>query len=57
MAFPYRLNHLGQKIDELQFRKAMDLYYEISGWDKNGVPTRGKLVDLELDWLIDEAVS
>jgi aldehyde:ferredoxin oxidoreductase len=44
----------GQRIDELQFREAVNLYYEISGWDKNGVPTPGKLVDLELDWLIYE---
>ncbi len=42
----------GHKIDEPEFRKAIDLYYDISGWDKNGVPTTGKLIDLELDWLV-----
>lgn len=45
----------GKKIDEQEFRKAIDLYYEVSGWDKNGVPTSGKLVDLELEWLLEEA--
>jgi aldehyde:ferredoxin oxidoreductase len=32
---------------------AIELYYELSGWDKNGKPTRGKLVDLDLEWLIE----
>ncbi len=45
----------GHKIDKQEFRKAIDLYYEMSGWDKNGVPTPGKLIDLELDWLISES--
>ena len=45
----------GQKIDEEEFRKAIDLYYQVSGWDKEGVPTPGKLVDLELDWLLEKA--
>jgi aldehyde:ferredoxin oxidoreductase len=44
----------GQKIDEQEFRKAIDLYYEVSGWDKSGVPTPGKLVDLELEWILEK---
>lgn len=44
----------GRKIDEGEFRKAVELYYEMSGWDRNGVPTSGKLVDLELDWIVDD---
>jgi aldehyde:ferredoxin oxidoreductase len=43
----------GQHIDPKEFQDAIDLYYELSGWDKNGKPTRGKLVDLNLEWLID----
>jgi aldehyde:ferredoxin oxidoreductase len=43
----------GQRIDPQEFRAAIDLYYELSGWDKNGRPTRGKLVDLNLEWLVD----
>ena len=42
----------GQRIDPRAFRDAMDLYYELSGWDKHGRPTRGKLVDLNLEWLM-----
>ena len=45
----------GKKIDESEFRKAIDLYYQVSGWDTNGVPTPGKLVDLDLDWLLEKA--
>ncbi len=43
----------GQAIDQKEFRDAIDLYYEISGWDRDGRPTRGKLVELNLEWLID----
>jgi aldehyde:ferredoxin oxidoreductase len=47
----------GVSIDREEFRAAIDLYYEMSGWDKKGRPTRGKLVDLNLEWLIDESDS
>jgi aldehyde:ferredoxin oxidoreductase len=43
----------GQRIDQKEFRDAIDLYYELSGWDKEGNPTPGKLVDLDLGWLIE----
>ena len=43
----------GTTIDPIEFRKAMDLYYAISGWDENGKPTKAKLVELNLSWLID----
>ena len=45
----------GQYIDPDEFQEAINLYYEISGWDKEGKPTRGKLVDMNLEWLIDES--
>lgn len=41
----------GKKIDPQSLRRALDLYYELSGWDRNGSPTAGKLVELDLDWL------
>jgi aldehyde:ferredoxin oxidoreductase len=44
----------GQLIDPDAFADAIRLYYEISGWDRNGRPTTGKLVDLNLEWLLDE---
>ncbi|MFH2132514.1 MAG: aldehyde ferredoxin oxidoreductase family protein [bacterium] len=43
----------GQAIDPIAFRKAIDLYYAISGWDKNGKPTPAKLVELNLGWLLE----
>ena len=43
----------GKRIDEKVFQDAIDLYYELSGWDKEGRPTLGKLVDLNLEWLVE----
>jgi len=34
---------------EVEIAKA--LYFQIAGWDSNGHPTRGKLVELGLEWL------
>jgi aldehyde:ferredoxin oxidoreductase len=42
----------GARIDPESFQKAVQLYYQIKGWDAQGRPTPGKLVDLGLDWLI-----
>jgi aldehyde:ferredoxin oxidoreductase len=47
----------GQRIDSEEFAEAIKLCYEISGWDHSGRPTRGKLLELNLDWLIDESYS
>jgi len=41
------------EVSDRQYQAAINLYYELSGWDKDGKPTPGKLVDLNLDWLID----
>jgi aldehyde:ferredoxin oxidoreductase len=39
--------------DRMEIEKAIDLYYEMAGWDKDGVPTRGKLAELGLEWTWD----
>jgi aldehyde:ferredoxin oxidoreductase len=39
------------RFDPDEFRGWIELYYEMSGWDREGRPTRGKLVELGLDWL------
>jgi len=44
----------GAFIDPVEFQNAINLYYEMSGWDKAGKPTRGKLLELNLEALIDE---
>jgi aldehyde:ferredoxin oxidoreductase len=47
----------GVGIDHGEFEDLLTLYYEAMGWDpKDGVPTRGKLAELNLYWL-DEFVK
>lgn len=38
----------GKIIDKEEFEKALDQYYRIRGWDKNGLPTKAKLMELDL---------
>lgn len=33
------------------FREAAKLYYEMAGWDAQGIPEKGKLLELGLNWL------
>lgn len=33
------------------FDAMLDEYYQARGWDKEGIPTKEKLKDLELDWI------
>jgi aldehyde:ferredoxin oxidoreductase len=40
----------GTMIDPKEFEDALDLYYQLMGWSKDGIPTRAKLVDLGIDW-------
>lgn len=44
----------GQKVDKDKLRQAIDLYYEMVGWNKDGVPTRGRLAELDLFWVAEE---
>lgn len=42
-------------IHKEDFQKALKLRYELMGWDTNdGIPKPTKLIELGLDWLIDE---
>ena len=38
-------------VDEADLKKAIKLYYQMAGWDENGVPTKGTLWGLNLEWL------
>ena len=40
----------GKKINRRQFQQALKTYYQMMGWDKNGVPLKAKLEELELGW-------
>jgi aldehyde:ferredoxin oxidoreductase len=41
----------GNRIDEKDLEKAVKLYYQMAGWDENGVPTTAKLWEMNLEWL------
>ena len=41
----------GMRFDPDSFKGWIQLYYQMSGWDSDGRPTMGKLVELGLDWL------
>jgi aldehyde:ferredoxin oxidoreductase len=38
----------GTGIDYAEFVQARELYYELAGWDQNGIPRRSKLLELDL---------
>ena len=40
------------KIDREQFEEAKVLYYHMAGMDENGVPLKGKLVEMCLEELM-----
>jgi aldehyde:ferredoxin oxidoreductase len=43
----------GTAIERSEFEAAKGLYYEMAGWDAaTGVPTRGKLAELDLLWAV-----
>ena len=44
---PYK----GKFIDRQVFRKIIDDYYILQGWDEKGIPTPAKLAELDLEWI------
>jgi len=43
----------GRRIEPEEMQNAIDLYYDMSGWDAQGRPKRAKLVELNLGWLAE----
>ncbi|MBC7236548.1 MAG: aldehyde ferredoxin oxidoreductase family protein [Chloroflexi bacterium] len=43
----------GKVYSREQFLAARDVFYEMMGWDENGVPTRAKLENLGIGWVAD----
>ena len=41
----------GKAIDKKLFKKIISDYYQMQGWDKEGIPTYAKLAELDLDWI------
>lgn len=45
----------GVAISREEFEEALDIYYHLMGWTKDGQPTREKFIDLGIEW-VDELV-
>lgn len=46
----------GARLDPDEHRRAVEAYYAISGWDpETGWPTKGRLMELGLEWMVDTA--
>ncbi|MGA2955655.1 MAG: aldehyde ferredoxin oxidoreductase family protein [Thermodesulfobacteriota bacterium] len=43
-------NLKGVIVDPQKLAEAQELYYQMLGWDSEGVPTRGRLVELGIEW-------
>jgi len=45
----------GFKLDKREFTEALTRYYEMRGWNsKTGIPTIGKLYELEIGWVAEK---
>jgi aldehyde:ferredoxin oxidoreductase len=45
----------GWRVDLEAWKRDRALYYAMMSWDPaSGLPTRAKLYELELDWVVDE---
>lgn len=43
----------GLKLSREELDRALSLYYQMMGWDEQGVPTRAKLEELDVGWVAD----
>ena len=51
MAMPQRTGNLkGIAVDFTNLAEMQKLYYQMLGWDERGVPTRARLVELDIEW-------
>jgi aldehyde:ferredoxin oxidoreductase len=41
-------------LNRREFEEAKKLRYELMGWSPEGIPSRGKLIELNLDWLVED---
>ena len=44
----------GSKLDKDGFEKMLSWYYQKRGWDEQGIPTKKRLIDHGLEWVIPE---
>jgi len=43
----------GVAVTREEFQRGLDLYYQMVGWDENGMPTRAKLTEIGLGWVAE----
>jgi aldehyde:ferredoxin oxidoreductase len=39
-------------INRDEFKNAILNYYKMMGWDEEGIPTKSKIEELELNWIL-----
>jgi len=44
----------GHRIDKKKFEKGLRLYYEMMGWDEEGIPRKAKLEELNIGWVLEK---
>jgi aldehyde:ferredoxin oxidoreductase len=44
-------------VDPEKLLDAKKLYYQMLGWDEQGIPTRSRMVELNIEWAMDSFVS
>ena len=44
----------GSSFSKDELRKMRELYYKMQNWDDEGRPTQAKLIELDLEWVVDE---
>lgn len=44
----------GNKVDKDEYLKALDLYYKFIGWSDDGKPNKSRLLQLDLEWVVDK---
>jgi aldehyde:ferredoxin oxidoreductase len=42
----------GVAIDTARLAEAKNIYYQMLGWDENGVPTNSRLAELDIEWAL-----
>jgi aldehyde:ferredoxin oxidoreductase len=47
----------GKVVDEAKYKEALEMAYEMMGWDKDGKPKRSRLSELDLDGSMKNSVS
>ena len=51
MSIPQRTSNLKDiAVDPVKLGEMQKLYYQMLGWDEQGVPTRARLVELDIEW-------